>query len=201
MDIAPGTVNPAQRNEEALRFLLTRRSRPPKTLHAPVPDRAGLNEILTAGLRVPDHGKIEPWRLVVFERAALDRLAREAEVYATAQGIDPGTAAKGASQFAQSPLCIAVIASPKPSEKAPEIEQMLSAGCVCLSLVNAALAAGWGAAWLTGWVAHDRGFAAKAFGLAPDEWVAGLIHIGTQSAEPPERPRPDVAALTAWVAE
>ena len=66
-------------------------------------------------------------------------------------------------------------------------------------VVNAALAAGWGASWLTGWVAHERGFAAEAFDLAAGEWVAGLIHIGTEGSAPPERPRPDVAAITTWV--
>lgn len=199
MDIVPGTVNPAQRDEAALRFLLTRRSRPAKTLSAPAPDRAALNELLTAALRVPDHGKLEPWRLVVLERKALERIARLAADHAKTTGLDAQTAGKGVSQFEQSPLCVVVIASPKPSEKAPKIEQTLSAGCVCLSLLNAALAAGWGAAWLTGWVAHDEAFATAAFGLKPGEWVAGLVHIGTETVAPPERPRPDVAALTTWI--
>ena len=97
-------------------------------------------------------------------------------------------------------LLIAVIAVPRPTDKVPQIEQVLSAGCVCLSLVNAALATGWGAGWLTGWVAHDPEFARAAFGLQPGEWVAGLVHIGTETAPPPERPRPDVDALTTWVA-
>lgn len=201
MDIAPGTVNPAIRNDEAMRFLLTRRSRPPKTLRAPVPDRAALTEILTAGARAPDHGKLEPWRFVVLERPALERLAKAAADYASAQSIPEDQAAKGVGQFAQSPLCIAVIAAPKASDKVPDIEQVLSAGAVCLGTLNAALAAGWGAGWLTGWVAHDPGFAAQAFDLGPGEWVAGLIHIGTETAAPPERPRPDMAALIRWVAE
>ena len=103
------------------------------------------------------------------------------------------------SQFADANLAIAVIASPKPSEKIPEIEQVLSAGAVCLALLNAALAAGWGANWLTGWAVHDRQFATGQLGLAPGEFVAGLIHIGTETAAPPERPRPDLAAITTWI--
>jgi nitroreductase len=88
-----------------------------------------------------------------------------------------------------------VVASPKPSEKIPELEQTLSAGAVCLSLVNAALASGWGACWLSGWPAYDSEIQG-ALGLAPQEWIAGFIHIGTSAATPPERPRPDIAALT-----
>lgn len=199
MDIAPGTVNPATRNDDALRFLLTRRSRPPKTLRGPAPDRAALTEILTIAARVPDHGKLEPWRFIVLERPALERLAGAAADYARAQNIPDDIAAKGVGQFAQSPLCVAVIAVPRPTDKVPVMEQTLSVGAACTQLVNAALAAGWGAGWLSGWVAHDLGFAAPAFGLAPGEWVAGLVHIGTETVAPPERPRPDLAQIVTWV--
>lgn len=185
-------------NPAALDFLLTRRSRPARTLQAPAPDRAALTPILTAGLRVPDHGKLEPWRLIVLERPALERLAALAGVRAAALGLAPDQAAKGISQFADSPLAIALICAPVPSEKAPELEQVLSAGAVGVSLVNAALAAGWGACWLTGWPAFDRGFAEAGLGLAPDEFVAGFIHIGTESAAPPDRPRPDLARRVSW---
>ena len=121
MTIPPGTINPALRNEEVLRFLLTRRSRPPKMLTAPVPDRDGITEILTAAARVPDHGKLEPWRFVVSEKPALERLADAAAVFAANHGLPEDVAAKGVGQFAQSPLCIALIAVPKQSEKVPEI--------------------------------------------------------------------------------
>ncbi|MFT3690130.1 nitroreductase family protein [Paenirhodobacter sp.] len=187
------------RNDSALTFLLTRRSHPPKTLTTPAPGRDELRELLTAATRVPDHGKLEPWRLVVLERGALDRLAGEAQAYARAQALPEDVARKGIGQFAQSPLCVAVIAVPRSTEKVPLVEQELSAGAVCLSLVNAALAAGWGTGWLSGWVAHDRAFAAPAFGLAPGEWVAGLVHIGTKTLTPPDRPRPDIDTITTWL--
>lgn len=186
-------------NQPALDFLLSRRSHPARTLRGPAPDRAALAPILEAGLRVPDHGKLEPWRLIVLERAALDRLADVAEARAEALGMAPEAAAKAISQFREAPLCIAVISAPVPSEKAPAQEQLLSAGAVALSLVNAALAAGWGAAWLTGWPAYDRGFMAEGLGLAEGESVVGFVHVGTPSGQPPERPRPDPAARVAWV--
>jgi nitroreductase len=90
---------------------------------------------------------------------------------------------------------VVVVASPRPSSKIPQIEQTLSAGALCFGLVNAAEAAGWGANWLTGWPVYDRGFLDAGLGLAAEEWVAGVIHIGTVTAETPDRPRPDLARL------
>lgn len=186
-------------NPAALEFLLSRRSRPAKTLQAPAPDRAALAPILTAALRSPDHGKLEPWRLIVLERAALDRLADLAVTRGTALGLDPDQIEKTRATYADSPLAVAVVAAPVASEKVPEVEQLYSAGAVCLSLLNAALAAGWGANWLSGWASHDRGFVEEGLGLAPGESVAGLIHIGTERAAPPERPRPNLASTVTWM--
>jgi nitroreductase len=186
-------------NPAALDFLLTRRSRPAKTLGLPVPDRAQLMPLLTAAARSPDHGKLEPWRFIVLGRPALLRLAGLADARGTALGLDPDRIAKGVRQYADAQLAVAVVASPRPSETIPQIEQHLSAGAVCLALVNAALAAGWGANWLTGWAAHDPVFRTEALGLAPQEFIAGIIHIGTETAVPPDRPRPDLSAIVDWV--
>lgn len=187
------------RNQIALDFLLTRRSRPAKTLRAPVPDRAALEVILTAGARTPDHGKLEPWRFIVLEKAALTRLAALIPDRAAALGIPNDKMEKSIAQYRDADLAIAVIAAPVPSEKVPQIEQTYSAGAVCLSLLNAALAAGWGANWLSGWASHDRDFLRTGFDLAAHEQIAGLIHIGTETNAPPERPRPDLAQKVTWV--
>ncbi|EEW24587.1 nitroreductase family protein [Rhodobacter ferrooxidans] len=189
---------PLAANPAALEFLLTRRSRPAKTLALPVPDRDQLTPILTAAARSPDHGKLEPWRFIVLERPALQRLAALAQTRAEALGLDESQAGKGVGQFAQGNLAVVVVASPKPSDKVPQTEQLLSAGAVSLALLNAALASGWGACWLTGWPAHDRGFVTEGLGLAPQETVAGFIHIGSETAAPPDRPRPDLASLITW---
>ena len=188
-------------NPAVVDFLLSRRSRPAKTLRHPVPDRAALAPILTAAARSPDHGKLEPWRFIVIEGRAMARLADVAETCGIALGKSPEDIAKGRAQFDQGHLAVAVIASPKPSEKIPPIEQAYSAGAVCLALLNAALAAGWGANWLSGWPSHDPGFCTQALDLDPQERIAGLIHIGTEGATPPERPRPDLEVLTRWVSE
>jgi len=187
------------KNQAALDFLLTRRSRPAKTLTTPVPTADELLPILTAAARVPDHGKLEPWRFIVLGRGALVRLAHEAEAAGRRLGLDPDRLAKGVLQYSEAHLAVAVISVPRASDKIPQIEQTLSAGAVCLGLLNAALAAGWGANWLTGWALDDPGFRRDALGLGDGEWVAGFIHIGTETSAPPDRPRPDIAAITTWV--
>ncbi len=186
-------------NLQALHFLQTRRSRPAKTLALPVPDRDTLLPLLTAAARTPDHGKLEPWRFIVIDKPAMGRLADVAQSRGEALGFDPEQVQKGRGQFDQGHLAVVVVEVQKPSDKIPAIEQTYSAGAVCLALLNAALAAGWGANWLTGWVSHDRPFMKQALNLDTHERIAGIIHIGTETAVPPERPRPDVAALTTWL--
>ena len=186
-------------NTAVMEFLHTRRSRPAKLLQDPAPDREALMPILTAAARTPDHGKLEPWRFIVLEKPALNRLADAVEQCGAEIGRTEEDIAKARQQFLDSPLCVAVIEVQKPSEKIPAIEQTYSAGAVCLSLLNAALASGWGANWLSGWPSHDCAFCQKTLGLADNERVAGFIHIGTASAIPPERPRPDLDSITTWL--
>ncbi len=181
---------------DALTFLRTRRSRPAKILTAPYPDRETLAALITVAARTPDHGKLEPWRFIVLEKPALDRLAVLARDLAAAAGADTD---KAAGQFDRSGCAVVVVESPKPSDKIPAIEQTYSAGAVCLSLLNAALASGWGANWLSGWASHDRGFISQGLGLAAHERVAGIVHLGTGPGTLPDRPRPDTGALTQWI--
>src|SRR3990167_8753568 len=154
---------------------------------------------LAAATRVPDHGKLEPWRLIVIESASMARLADLAEARAIELGGDAEKIAKGRGQYDLGRLAVVVISSPKPSEKIPLAEQVLSAGALCLGIVNAAEAAGWGGKWLSGWPAHDAGLTARAFGWGAGESVAGIVHIGTPHPAPvPDRPRPDLAKLVKW---
>jgi nitroreductase len=188
-----GAIMPA--NSQAAEFLLTRRSRPARLLGLPEPDRSELEQLLTAAVRVPDHGKLEPWRLIVLRGVALGRFAAAIRARAAEAGQD---AEKGALAFEQAPVAIAVVASPVDSEKVPQIEQTLSTGAVALSLLNAALAAGWGANWLSGWPSYDAELREKELGLEDREWIAGFIHIGTGVGEIPDRPRPDLAKTVTW---
>jgi len=181
--------------QHVLDFLLSRRSRPPKFLTGPAPDRTAIETMLTAAARVPDHGKLEPWRFIVLGEEASRAFAQAIHARAEAAGKD---GAKGALPFEQPPLTIAVVACPRPTDRIPAIEKTLSAGAACLSLLNAALAGGWGAAWMTGWPAYDRPLLEAELGLAPEEWIAGFVHVGTVAAVPPDRPRPDLARIVDW---
>ncbi|SFA88296.1 Nitroreductase [Poseidonocella pacifica] len=184
---------------DALDFLLTRRSRPARIIGAPYPTKEDLLPLLTAAARSPDHGKLEPWRFIVLSGGALSRLADEVKVAGERLGEPAEKIAKSAEAFSDAGLVVAVIEIQKESDKVPALEMTYSTGAVCLALLNAALAAGWGANWLSGFAAHDRGFATAALGLAQNERVAGFIHIGTGKSVPPDRPRPELDAITEWV--
>lgn len=183
----------------ALAFLLTRRSYPARTLTLPVPDAAQIALILTAAARVPDHGKLEPWRFIVLQKAALQRLAGLVASRAVALNTDPEKRPKTVAQYAQADLAIVVVSIPKSTLKVPLAEQVYSAGAVCMGVLNAATALGFGANWLTGWPAYDRVFLAEGLGLAPEESMAGIIHIGTVGDVVPDRPRPDLGRITTWL--
>lgn len=186
-------------NPAALSFLATRRSRPAKTLGGPAPDKDELRELLTIAARAPDHGKLEPWRFLVLQGPAMQRLSDTLSAKGAELGVEPEKVEKAVMEYRNAPLAVAVVANAKASEKIPELEQTLSAGAVCMQLLNAALAAGWGANWLSGWASHDRDWRERNLGLMPHEWIAGIIHIGTETIAPPERPRPSLDAITEWI--
>lgn len=191
----------SQRNDAVIDFLLTRRSRPAKLLVAPAPSPDEIQTILTAAARTPDHGKLEPWRFVVLERAALQRISSRMLARGEALGIDQFKATKAAATYANAQIAIVVLSTPDADASVPVIEQVYSAGAVCLALVNAALALGYGANWLSGWASHDDESAREFFDLQDGEAVAGIIHLGSCASAPPERPRPDLSKITKWITE
>ncbi|WP_411287685.1 nitroreductase [Phenylobacterium sp.] len=180
---------------EVLSFLATRRSSSAVTLAEPAPTASELDSLLQLAARVPDHGKLAPWRFIILEPAAKAVFADRLEALANSRG-DARAAAKLA-KLKIPPLGVAVVSRPKPGE-IPEWEQLLSAGAVCTTLLYAAMALGYGANWITDWYAYDD--EAKAIlGLEPEEKVAGFIFLGTPKEPPQERERPDLAGLiTAW---
>lgn len=188
-----------ERRDDVLDFLLTRRSRPAKTLGPEAPARAEIETLLTAASRTPDHGKLAPWRFIVLQDAGRrTELAAQATARMQAMGLDAEKVEKNARAFSYGGVVVAVVASPKPSDKIPAWEQELAAGGVCLALLNAALAAGWGANWLTGPLARDDAFLGPALGTAPGEFIAGFIHIGNEQVTPADRDRPDIETITEW---
>jgi nitroreductase len=178
-------------------FLSGRRSVPARQLGEPGPTPEQLERLLAAAIRVPDHGKLTPWRLLLIRGAARARLgAALADIH---RRVDPAVPeaviAKDRDRFNFAPLVIAVIARISPDHpKVPQQEQILSAGCVAYNLLLGAQALGFGAQWLTGWAAYDRDVAAL-LGLAENERVVSFVHIGTARDAAPERLRPEVAAV------
>lgn len=186
---------------EPLAALDARRSVPAKQLTAPGPDHPTLLRMLESAVRVPDHGKRIPWRFLRISGAA--RYALGERLVARALERDPGAGnavlEKDRQRFTHAPLIVVVIAKLGPDEKIPEQERLLSAGCVCFSLLQAAQACGFGAQWLTGWPAYDAEVM-RWFGLSAEERIVGFIHIGTPQLEVPERERPDpVELLSDWM--
>ena len=184
-------------------YLKTRRTIPAAQLGEPGPDAATLNAMLTIAARVPDHGKLAPWRFILYDAAsreeALAGLTRIAE--ASADEAERRMRVEKAKGFAAAPLIIGVASAADPEHpKIPAWEQALSAGAVCLNLLHAAAAHGFAAQWLTGWYAYDAE-ALRWLGLKAGERLAGFVHVGTPQMPPAERDRPDVDALTSiWQA-
>ncbi|MEM6971960.1 MAG: nitroreductase family protein [Pseudomonadota bacterium] len=196
-DALPTTPEPLAARQDVLRFLSSRRSRPAKTLTTEAPSADEIRAMLKIAARTPDHGKLEPWRFIVIARDTMATLAETAERHGLVEGMAGPQAAKAAANFTFGGVIVAVVSSAKPA-KIPEWEQHLSAGAVCMALLNAALAAGWGANWLTGPFSRDPGFLGPQLGLKSHEFVAGFVHMGRETSTPPDRPRPDVEALTEW---
>ena len=161
------------------------------TLGAPAPSAEELETMLRLATRVPDHGKLAPWRFIVLEGDGKRAFADKLEALALSR--DEQTAAAKLAKLKIPPLCVAVISSPKEAP-IPQWEQQLSAGAVCTTLLYAALAMGYGANWITDWYAYDLE-AGAILGLQASEKVAGFVLLGTPREPPMERERPDLAPL------
>jgi nitroreductase len=187
---------------DAIELLKTRKSVSTSFLAAPGPDAAQLDEILTIASRVPDHGKLAPWRFIVFEGEARAK-ASEALAALFRQNnpdADDKKAEEERKKFVHAPVVVAVVSRAAPHVKIPEFEQLLAAGNVAMTLVLAAHALGFTAQWVTGWIAYDAE-AGKILGLAPGERFVGFIHIGTSTVPYQDRPRPNLADIvTRWQA-
>ncbi|MEZ5996394.1 MAG: nitroreductase [Hyphomonadaceae bacterium] len=178
--------NATLESAETLALLARRRSTKVVHFAEPGPTPAQMETLLRLAARVPDHGKLGPWRFVVIEGAARARAGQAlAGLTADAQGAEIAR-----NTFLRAPACVMVVSCAQPHAKIPEWEQQLSAGAACFALLVAAHAMGFGGCWLTGWPCYDER-ARAALGLAPHERIAGFIHLGTPAETPTERVRPD----------
>jgi nitroreductase len=184
---------------DAITLLRTRRSLKPIELAEPGPSSAEIETLLGIASRVPDHGKLAPWRFVVFAGDARHKAgeAIAAAFLAKYPTATPDQVAFERQRLARAPLVIAVVSRAAPHVKIPEWEQVLSAGAAAMSLVIAAYALGFGAAWITEWYAYDPGVL-EALGLAAHEKIAGFVHIGRPAQAPEDRPRPALGDIVTY---
>lgn len=163
----------------------------------PGPDKQQLRSILDIASRVPDHGKLAPWRFIVFAVEARERagemLARRHGELNPTHGPESHAFVKGL--LMRAPTVVAVVSTAAPHAKIPVWEQQLSAGALCFNLVLAAQAHGFDAQWQTDWIAYDPE-SKSILGVKAQEAIAGLIYIGTSTVPLEDRPRPDVQAIT-----
>ena len=177
-------------------MLKTRRSVPPLALDGPGPDAGQLETLLTIAARVPDHGKLAPWRFIVFEGQGRESAG---DIIAGVFAADHPEAsadqiALERRRLSHAPLVVGVVSRAAPHVKIPDWEQVLSAGAVCMNLIVTANAMGFAASWLTQWYAYDRRVL-EALGLLPHEKMAGFVHIGRARSAIEDRARPDLAAI------
>jgi nitroreductase len=187
---------------DALDLLKTRKSISAQFLSEPGPNEAQLGEILTVATRVPDHGKLTPWRFILFRGDARQKAGEAlARLFASR---NPGAEQKQIEEervrFSRAPLVVAVVSTAAAHPKIPEFEQLLSAGNAAFNLELAAHALGFAAQWTTGWPAYDAD-AGKILGLKEGERFVGFIHIGTSTVPFTDRPRPSIADVVSdWKA-
>jgi nitroreductase len=189
-------MNENENMPDALQLLKTRRSVKPMELGGPAPSNSELDILLTVAARVPDHGKLAPWRFIVFEGRAREKAGDViADIFrADHPDATPDQIAFERNRLARAPLVIGVVSRAGPHVKIPEWEQQLSAGAAAMNLVHATYALGYAASWITEWYAYDRRVL-DALGLAPHERMAGFVHIGRAAKPPEDRDRPKLSDI------
>jgi len=181
-----------------LDFLLKRSSAPIQDLRAPAPGDSEIATIIAAASRAPDHGRLAPWRFIVYRGEAREEIGRKLAALAEEREgpLPENRRNQELARFSRAPLVIGVISSPKENPKIPQWEMFLSGGMAALNLMIAANALGYGTNMITNWYS-DVPEGRAILGLAPHERVVGFVHIGTHEGAVPERPRPDPATLYA----
>ncbi len=181
-------------NDSLLNALQTRRSVPVSLLSDPGPDESEIRTLLGVAGRVPDHGRLEPWRFTLMRGE--ERIKAGERIAALAQKrngpMDEQAVEKERTRFSRAPLVVLVISRPVDHPRIPQWEQFLSAGAACMNLLYGAMALGYGASWITGWYSDDPD-GRRILGLEEDERIAGIVHIGSYKGEVPDRPRPDMS--------
>jgi nitroreductase len=179
-----------------IEFMLARSSAPIPELREPAPGDAEIRTMLTIASRVPDHGRLEPWRFIIYRGDARHSIGEQLAALAEQREgpLTEGRRNQELTRFSRAPLVIGVVSSPKESPKIPQWEMFLSGGAAAMNLIVAANALGYKTNWITNWYS-DVEEGRCILGLAPHERVVGFVHIGSFDGDVSERPRPDVGKL------
>ncbi len=183
-------------NTSLVDYLSSRISPPIQELKEPGPDDGEIAQMIRLATRVPDHGRLEPWRFVLYRGEARVKVGEQLAALAEKREgpLPDWRRQQELTRFSRAPLVIGVVSSPKDHPKIPQWEMFLSGGAVAMNLVHAANALGYRANWITNWYS-DIEEGRRVLGLAPQERMIGFVHIGTYAGTVPERPRPDVTKL------
>lgn len=189
-------IQPGERQEAVLAFLERRKSVPLTQFREPGPDAGELRRLIAIAARVPDHGRLEPWRFIVYRPDAGARIGEAFAALVKRRNPDAtkDELARERNRLRRAPVAVGVVSTAAPHARIPQWEQFLSAGAAAMNLVTAANAAGYAVNWVTGWYSDDAGGRA-ILGLASHERMAAVIHIGSYDTAIPDRPRPDVDSL------
>ena len=183
-------------NQPVIDFLLSRRSKPISELREPGPSEAEIRTMLSAAARVPDHGRLAPWRFILYRGDARHRIGEAlAALAARREGELPEHRLRQElARFSRAPLVVGVVSVPRDHPRVPEWEMFLSGGAAAMNLLLAAGALGYGANWISNWYSDDEE-GKRILGIAPRERVVGFVHIGSSEGTTPERPRPELADI------
>ena len=185
-------------NQTVIDFLLSRRSAPISELKEPAPSDGDIRTMLTAASRVPDHGRLAPWRFILYRGEVRHRIGEALAALAERREgeLPEHRRQQELQRFSRAPLVVGVVSVPREHPRVPDWEKFLSGGAAAMNLLIAAGALGYGASWISNWYADDAE-GRRLLGLAPQERVVGFVHIGTHDGATPDRPRPDLADIVA----
>ena len=189
---------------DIINFFKTRRSTTAKNMIAGHVKESDLNDILACGIRVPDHGALNPWSLTVIKDNARSRIGKEVLVpefilnnpEATEEEIDFER-----NRFLRASAVIAVLFKPVSHPKIPSWEMELSTGAVCSNILFAAQSLGYAAQWLTEWYSYNKKMISAVGGKPESDKLAGFIYIGNKEKEPVERRRPKTENVINFLTE
>ena len=180
--------------KNVINFLKTRRSVTAKNMSSGFVSDDDLSDILSCGIRVPDHGALNPWKIVVIKKDKLKTIDEEV-ILPEYKKENPNSSEQSleieSKRLQRASVILAVLSTPVEHPKIPNWEMILSSGAVCMNLLSCAQSLGYAAQWLTEWYAYNNKMLEYLGGRKDIDKISGFIYLGHKVEEPNERRRPD----------